>query len=267
MDKEDKNSSSPVEVEKAKTRKQRAEDISYTLNHAIICTATDPITDPLISTYILKRLGHKSKYSSNAKAEIIGDFGAIPLTIGMQRFFPGLMGGISKLAEPVLRKPFMSGAKRDAEEWAKRHGYSVDSPEYKQREEKIYKYEITHVPQALAWTGSALLLNVGIQKSMDRKIPLHHIFAGKVGGTLTTAVITVGGRMLFPRKAEKIDHFTSEKILLPLEGKINKMLGVSDEDHHEFHKHKPASRPAPKEANWEKRIKMAKEEKISSLNM
>ncbi len=261
----DKNKySSPKENEKAKNEKQRAEDISYTLNLALVCTATDPITDPVISASILKLLGHKNKYSSSLISEVAGDFGAIPLTIGMQRFFPGLSQNISNMVEPVLRKPFLKGAKRDAGEWAKLHGYGVDSPEYKERVEKIYKYEISHVPQAIAWTGSALLLNVAIQKSLDKTLPLHHVFAGKLGGTLTTAVITVGGRMMFPRKAEQFDHFTSEKFLLPLESKIHKALGIKEEEHHhKSNKHKQL----PVDGDWKNRVKSDRGDKPTSLNI
>ncbi len=220
---------SATQKEKAKSKKERAADIAYTTNHALVCTATDFI-DPYVGNFIQKKLGNKSQLGNIWAAEVIGDFGAIPLTVGMQRLFPEMMNNLSKFAEPVLGKGFRNGAKRDAKEWALQHGYAVDSEEYKERVERIYSYEINHLPQALMWTASSLVLNVAAQRTMGNRAPLVHITAGKVGGAVLTAGLVIGGRTIFPRKAEKIDKFTSEKFFLPLEDKIEDMIGADGKD-------------------------------------
>lgn len=254
---------SPREKERAKTEKERAEDISYTLNHTIVCTATDFI-DPYLGNHIQKILGNKSQLANCWKAEIIGDFGSIPVTIATQRLFPGTMAKISKIAEPMFSKAFHNGAQRDAKAWAKKKGYSEDSKEYKERVEQIYNYEVAHIPQALVWTGSSVVLNVASQNLMGNKAPISHIAAGKIGGALLTGALTVGARAIFPRKAEKFDHFTSEKFLLPIEGKIERALGIEDEDHlHKSSKHKLLT----SDDKWKKRVETDKVDKPASLNI
>ncbi len=216
-----KEEKTPQELEAAKTPQEKAADIAYTLNHTIVCTATDFI-DPFIGDFIQKHLGNESQLKNCWKAEVIGDFGAIPLTVGMQRLFPSLMKGIGELLEPVFSSSFRKGAQREGKAWALRHGYSLDSQKYKDRVERIYNYEVTHLPQALVWTCSSIALNVTAQKMLHNPAPIAHIFAGKLGGAALTAGIAVGGRSLFPYHAEKWDKLLSDKLLLPVEEKIEK---------------------------------------------
>jgi len=223
-DKQDEKS--PAKLEDAKSKKQRVEDVAYTLNHSLVCTATDFI-DPYVGNLIQKHLGNNSQLKDCWIAEFAGDFGAVPFTIAMQRMFPSFMRSLSQAAEPIVGKFFHNGAERAAQEWAKEHNLSVESPEYKKRVEKIYQYEMSHVPQALMWTVSSIAINVSMQRFLGNSAPISHIIAGKMGGAALTAGITTGGRGLFPRKAEKWDKFTSEKIFLPVQDLVNNTFGIS----------------------------------------
>lgn len=250
----------PEEMERSKTPKQKAEDVSYTFNHSLICTVTDFI-DPYIGNAIQKHLGNKSQLPNAYAAEFIGDFGAVPVTIAAQRMFPSVMHWIKQASEPLFKGVFLSGAKREAKEWAKRHGHAVNSKEYEQKVWKIYNYEMDHLPQAFVWTVSAVGLNVAAQKALGNKAPVHHITAGKVGGSLLTAAITLGGRSLFPRHAEKFDKWTSEKILLPLEDKVYDTFGIKhNDDDYYLHKNKHKS-------DWSERVKADKDSKSSAVHI
>lgn len=46
------------ERERRKTKEQRAEDVAYTINHALVCAATD-IIDPFVAAWTQKNLGKK----------------------------------------------------------------------------------------------------------------------------------------------------------------------------------------------------------------
>lgn len=262
------NKLTAAEIEKAKTDREKAEDISYTINHSIVCTATDFI-DPFTGNYIQKLLGNKSQLKNAAMAEIIGDFGAVPLTIGMQRFFPSAISMVGKMAEPVLGRVFMKGAERAANKWADEQGYSTDSKEYEDKKQKIYQYEMKHLPQAIMWTVSAAGLNIASQRLLGNNNPIHHIAAGKIGGSMLTAAIVLGGRSIFPRHAEKIDHFSSEKIVMPIEKKIYHVLG---EEYHEhlggayetYEKHEEKEKVGRK--YWTNQVKFAKNNFDNKIN-
>lgn len=250
MDDVDNNEKTPEQVEKEKTRKQRAEDIAYTLNNAIVCTIADSFA-PVIGHSIQKKLSNssKSQYGKWYLAELTGDYAAIPPTIAIQRHFPGMMASISKTVEPLFRKSLSKGAERSTKEWAERHGVSKDSDDYQKHFDKVYKYEITHVPQALVWAASATALNVGLQLAMDKGItPVSHILLGKIGGTAFAAGITLGGRTLFPHKAEKLDRFISKNLVLTAgnaEEKIENLTGHHDKDDHN----------GKKDDSWKERVK------------
>jgi len=223
----EKEHNSPEIKEALKTEKEKAADVAYTLNHTIICTATDFI-DPFVGNFVQKHLGNASQLENCWKAEVIGDFGAIPLTVGMQRLFPSVMEGAKKILEPVFSETFRKSAEKEGKIWAVRHGYSIDSQKYKDRVDRIYNYELNHLPQALMWTVSSIALNISSQKWLGNIAPISHIFAGKIGGAALTSAIAIGGRSLFPYKAEKWDKFVSEKLLLPVEEKTEEILGLEE---------------------------------------
>jgi len=244
----DKEKPVPKILEESKTEQEKAADVAYTLNHSLVCTATDFI-DPFVGNFIQKYLGNTSQLKNCWIAEVIGDFGAVPLTIGMQRFFPNVMAGVKKIIEPVFSESFRKGAEKEAKSWALHHGYSLDSQQYKKRVERIYNYETTHLPQALMWTCSSIALNIASQKWLGNNNPVAHIFAGKIGGAAITSAITIGGRSIFPYKAEKWDKLVSEKLLLPIEEKTEQILGLEE-------KH---------EKKWVKRVQNANNEQLKRL--
>lgn len=253
------NQQTPAEIEKSKTKKQRAEDVAYTLNHAIVCTATD-VVSPYFGNWITQQLGNKSQLGKWYIAEAAGDFGAIPITVGIQRFFPGAMAHISETVEPIFKKSFQRGAKRATKEWAHNHDISEGSPEYKEHLDKIYKYEVSHIPQALVWGLTSTALNVATQLAMDKKqTPVHHILAGKVGSAVFAAGITLGIRTIIPHKAEKFDRFISKNLVLPageVEEKLEKLAGHHEEDEH-----------GKKDDSWKERIKISGADKAPEIRI
>lgn len=220
---------SPAQREREKTREQRARDVAYTINHSIVCTLTDFI-DPYIGNRIQKHLGNDSQLKDSVIAEIAGDIGAVPVTIAVQRLFPGLMDGLSRMAEPVVGGLFHASAVREAKEWSRAHHNHEESEECSQRAEKIYRYEIRHLPQAMVWTVSSVGINVTAQCLLGNRAPLMHILAGKVGGAALTAVLTTGGRGLFPHQAERWDRWISTHVLVPTAEIIGTLTGSNMND-------------------------------------
>lgn len=204
--------------------RRRAEDVAYTLNHALVCTATDFI-DPYLGNCIQKHLGNESQLKGAVLAEIAGDMGAVPFTVAMQRVFPTGMAAISCAVEPWVGGWFQASATRAATQWAGAHGVSLASPAYQARRDRIYRYEMEHLPQAILWTGSSIAINVSVQRGLGNKAPMAHILAGKVGGAALTALITLGGRSLFPHKAEEWDARLSEYVLLPVMRAVERLEG------------------------------------------
>lgn len=256
------NNKTPAATEKAKTKKQRSEDVAYTLNHAVVCTAADLITaSPYWGHSIQKRLSNsnKSQVGKWYFAEVAGDFGGIPLTVAAQRYFPGTMAHIADTVEPIFKKSLRKGAERATKDWAQKRGVSEDSEEYKEHINKVYKYEMTHVPQALVWAVSSTALNVGIQLAIDKnQTPFRHILLGKIGGAVFAASITLGGRTLFPHKAEKLDRFISKHLVLPAseaEEKLEKMAGRHRDEHDK------------KDDSWKERIKISNTSTASEMRI
>jgi len=182
-----------------------------------------------------KQAFSKERFVQYAKGEFIGDFGAVPLTIGVQRMFPNFMNGLRKLCEPVMRPIFKWGVDRDNKEWAKKHNVAADSQEYKDHATKVYEYEMSHFPQAVVWTGFSLALNTGYQMWADKTpIPLGHKFLLKsssvLSGILVTAGVVVAARAFAPIKMHSFDTWTGEKAILPATKALGKVFGVEEED-------------------------------------
>jgi hypothetical protein len=177
----------------------------------------------------------KERFLQYVKGEFIGDFGAVPLTIGVQRIFPGVMNGMRKLSEPLLRPVFKWGVERDSRKWAKKNNVAPDSPEFKQHTANVYEYEMSHFPQAIAWTGFSLGLNTAYQMFAD-KTPLP--FSRKLmlkstsvlSGVLVTAGVVVAARALAPNKMHRFDQWTSTNAILPATRRVGKIFGVKEED-------------------------------------
>jgi hypothetical protein len=182
-----------------------------------------------------KQAFSKERFIQYAKGEFIGDFGAVPLTIGVQRLFPNFMNGLRKLCEPVIGPLFKWGVNSDNKNWAEKHSVAKDSPEYKEHAAKVYEYEMSHFPQAVVWTGFSLALNTGYQMWADKSpIPLGRKFLLKgtsvLSGILVTAGVVVAARAWAPNKMHAFDTWTGEKAILPATKAVGKLFGVDEDD-------------------------------------
>ncbi len=305
-----------------KTKEQRAEDIAYTINHALACTVTDFI-DPYVGNwtqdYLGKRISigcghdHSSDHTHGTTCghthhavslptcgpaphkhgpgckhdhplipipeahepalpephphkhephepvatpraehtapahkpapikpaghlkhwvigEVVGDFGAVPVTIAFQRFAPGLMDNIRKVVEPVLGPAFRVGAKLSANQWAGQQNLSTSSKECKDKQQEIYEHEVRHLPQALIWTASSIAINLTTQRLLGNHAPLWQLAAGKAAGASISAGLVVSGRAMMPRTARNWDQATSKHIFLPLTKIMSPLAGISTQD-------------------------------------
>jgi len=243
------NKPTPQQHEAAKTESERAQDIAYTINHALACTATDFI-DPYFGNLTQKYLGRRVSIGCGHDhshddapcehdhghlkhwwiGEVIGDFGAVPVTIAAQRYLPGFMNGLRNIMEPLLGGFFRKGAERSARKWATEQGIDTASQDYKDRVEFIYRHEVDHLPQALMWTVSSIAINLATQRAVGNRGPFWQLAAGKAVGASISAGLVVGGRGAAPGAAEKWDNFTSEHLFLPATKTLGKLFGVKKED-------------------------------------
>lgn len=177
----------------------------------------------------------KERFIQYAKGEFIGDFGAVPLTIGVQRSFPNFMHGLRKLCEPVMRPLFAWGVERDSKSWAKAHDVPTDSDVYKNHVKQVYEYEMNHLPQAVVWTGFSLGLNTAYQvyadkspMAFDRKLLLKS--SSVLSGILVTAGVVVAARAMAPVRMHGVDEWMGENTILPATKAVGKLFGVKEED-------------------------------------
>lgn len=180
-----------------------------------------------------KQAFSKERFIQYVKGEFIGDFGAVPLTIATQRTFPTAMDGLRKLSEPIIGPVFQWGVERSSKKWALQKGIDLDSPEYKTHVKDVYEHEMRHFPQAIAWTGYSLGLNVAYQMHADKSpIPTWNKLALKTGtvlsGILITAGVVVAARALAPHKMREIDKWSSDKVILPVTKGVSKVFGVDE---------------------------------------
>lgn len=248
------------ELEREKDANKKAEDVAYTINHALSCGTTDVVLQPLIAAAFgvnvgcahpdhahdhdhghahhhdhpvvkpkitLKSFAHEAGHY--LKGEIIGDFAAVPLTIGVQRFFPNFMNGIRKVFEPLLGWAFRGGANRTARHWAQEKGIAEDAPETKAHAAEIYEHEVSHLPQAVVWNLFAYPIGAIGQKMSGHNRPWGEIFKSKLVGAAISNGILIGGRMVAPGAAQKWDTLTGENIFAPVSKKVGRLFGV-DED-------------------------------------
>lgn len=280
------------ELEAEKTRQQRAEDIAYTINHAVSCGVTDIFVQPGISAVVTtahddghlpkwlhwithifehdhdhdepakkveaagakivgnvaeagekKAVGklatelseHGSSFMHNVghwfTGEIIGDVGAVPLTIGVQRFAPGMMQDMRTALEPLAKPMFMGGAKHSAREWGKKNGFSADSDEVKAKEATMYEHEISHLPQAVVWNFFSFPINIGAQYVMFHKQPkdVPMMIVAKTFGAMFSNTALIGGRAAIPDSASKWDQWSGKNIVIPTTKAIGGLFGVDGE--------------------------------------
>lgn len=256
-----------------KTTMQHAENLAYTINHALACTATDFI-DPFVSTQMQKYLNqkvsigcgnpdHDHGHGENWQGivgELAGDFGAVPLTVALQHYTPWLMDGIRYIAEPVMGDLFRRGAKSAATHQAKvatLNGTPFSPEEYRQRARELYRYEIQHLPQGLVWTASAVVGNVMIQKHiLKNPSPINDIYAGKISGAIVSSSLLFGTRSLATEKAKQWDEWATKHAFLPATKTVGKWFGIKEKDVNELmEKQKRLNDPT----HWRERTKSSEE--------
>lgn len=178
----------------------------------------------------------KERFWQYAKGEFIGDFGAVPITIGMQRLFPDVMQKVRHITEPVMGILFRFGVEQSSKRWAKARGVDMASEVYKKHVEAVYEHEMSHFPQAVVWTGASLGLNVAYQMHADKctHTPFFSKLALKstsvLSGVLVTAGMVIMARMLAPHKVREFDQWTSKQVILPTTKAVGKIFGVTEDD-------------------------------------
>lgn len=268
--------------EQSKTEEERANDIAYTVNHALSCGMTDVALQPMIAAAFGINVGcnhsdhdhhghdhhdhahhhhdHPPKakltlksFASEAghyfKGEIIGDFVAVPLTIAVQRLFPNFMHGLRNLLEPLFGWAFRLGANHTAHIWAKKQGLASDAPEVVAHADAIYEHEMSHLPQAAMWNMFAYPIGAVAQKIGGHGSSYAHIFKSKLVGAAVSNGLLIGGRMMAPGTAEQWDQFTGDKLFLPVTKTVGKLFGIDEKA-----MEKTTGRQKP-ESSWEARVR------------
>ncbi len=175
---------------------------------------------------------HEPTLKNNAAhwfgGEFFGDVGAVPLTVMVQRFFPGMMHGIRRLLEPVAGGFFRRGAQRDAQRWATRQAQPVGDDAIVTKAQQLYEYEMDHLPQAVVWNAFSVPINVFAQKRMGSSLRWQEILLGKTFGSMVSNGLLIGGRAMAPNTFHRWDMFNSEKIVAPATRKISHLFGADD---------------------------------------
>lgn len=236
---------SPKQREAAKTDAQRAEDVAYTINHAIACTVTD-LVDPIIGDLTQKHLNKRYHIGCSDPThnhgpdnpphkqwqwwvgEVVGDFGAVPLTIAAQRYAPGFMQGLRTTLGTVLGPIYHLGAEHSAKAWARERGIAVGGKEYDERVKEIYTHEVDHLPQAAMWTASSMGINVITQKLVGNHGPWWQIGLGKLAGASISIAAVLGARAAMPETVRSLDQWTSRNLFLPATKTVGKAFGVDE---------------------------------------
>ena len=146
-------------------------------------------------------------------AEAVGDIGAVPFTIALQRLTPGFMEKVRGVIEPVIGGAFRTNTQRAAENWGSSHGFNADSKEVKDRSHEIYEYEMKHIPQMAIWTVSSIGLNYGAMhvfhkinpRQFENTTMKEFALVKGLGATITAGVVLLI-RGVIPGGAHKWDQ-------------------------------------------------------------
>lgn len=271
-----------------------AVDFAYTLNHAIVCTLTDPLTDVPVGVAVQRMLGgtgtgHHGHVSwkdftpknimSHVKGtftdknsllqwtagEFSGDFGAVPVVVALRQLAPGSVDVLRNIFKPLATPLFKQSTARAARKEFKAQGLDVDSPECAARAKQLFDQEMEHLPNAVLWTAVSPTINILTQKFIlppkwRNPEPISHIVAGKAIGSTVTSGLTLGLRGLSPEKAQKWDDKMSEKVALPVVNIVSGMFGVDkaqlQQELKQMHQKRHSAQPVPAEDHsaWKARL-------------
>jgi hypothetical protein len=191
-----------------------------------------------------------------AIGEAVGDIGAVPLTLAVQHFTPGVMEGIQRGVEPIVGGLMRRRAERAAERWADKHGIARDAEDVVTRARELYQYEIRHLPQMVMWTISSCLINYGVMKARNPAMELGTFAKGKVAGAAITAGLVFGARTLAPDKAHKWDSTVGSKVVVPITKTIGRVFGIDPKEIDEVQKRQQAVEEGHA-TSWVTRVKPA----------
>lgn len=271
-----------------------AVDFAYTLNHSIVCTLTDPITDvpitattasiwnklgknnaePLSASDVLNQLHPRqifntlkeetfslkkdegmrfNRITSFFLSEVAGDFGAVPVVVGLQHFAPDFMSALGEAVRPIAEPIFKRAAERRVKAEFALAGMGTDTPEFEERVRKIYEHELKQLPQAIMWTVASPTINIFLQKTLlgNKEDSVTSLLVGKALGAAITSALTVSLRAIAPDKAQKWDDWSSEKTGKPVARLIAKIFGVDEHELEEGMKQKHAQEHGK---SWSKKI-------------
>jgi hypothetical protein len=181
-----------------KKRLEVAADFAYTLNHAIVCTLTDVVTDIPIGILVQNLLGkpegealswsdfrlskigkemkdiftgkHPEELVQWAAGEVGGDFGAVGVVTAINRFAPRAVDVIRKMAAPIASPIFKRSTSRAARKEFMAQGFDPNSPECTARAQEMFNVEMRHLPNALLWTVFSPIINLSVQKGLLKTI-------------------------------------------------------------------------------------------------
>ncbi len=268
---------SAAERERNKTAEQKAVDVAYTINHALVCAATD-IIDPFVAAWSQKNFGkqihtswcnmshdhgedaacnhdhghdhnhnHEHQHNHNHDhhhhevsfggalkhwviGEAIGDIGAVPVAIAMQRYAPNFMEWINGGMEKIFGNTYRKSADKAAMTWALENNITPGNPVVKQYGDELYRHEVHHFGQAVVWTVASVGLNIASQKLITgNRHPVSHMLLYKSLGAATSATLLFGGRAAAPKKFQSWDKWTSENIFTPATKSVGKLFGVDEQ--------------------------------------
>lgn len=185
------------------------------------------------------KAGKKFVYTSAQwlVAEAIGDIGAVPVTIFLQRHCPNFMHSLRSVIEPVVGGSYRRSTTSSAIKWGDKHGFDKDSKEVKDRQHELYEYEMSHMPQMAVWTVTSIAMNYGAMHGLHKVEPRmfekmsNEKFAGVKGlGALMTMGLVLTVRGLIPGGAHKWDQTIGRKVVVPITKKVGRVFGVRESD-------------------------------------
>lgn len=254
----------PRQIERSKDQMEKASEWAYTMNHAISCGATDVFIQPFVGKWVSDAMhngtmpkglrwlpnifekhdhghghvhgpgcGHdhhdpslKNNLTHWISGEIAGDVGAVPLTVAVQRFFPGFMNGIRHLLEPVAGGIFRRGAARDAQSWANQQSTPQDAAQIADKAKELYEYEMAHLPQAVVWNAFSIPINLGIQRVGGSNLLWREMAVGKIFGAAVSNTLLIGGRAMAPDTFHRWDQWNSRTIVVPTTKFVGNIFGA-----------------------------------------